>query len=317
MSFIVGVLALIGLSLTDAGINLTLGGWDPKPSWLTQFNSEWLHSHAYIPNILAAITGFLIGAPVALVVLATFVSEREERAVVDRVTQMTNLSWQAFRVAVLKFCNDNRIKALSDDLDILYNAHIDAYGKVGDYIAFRNGTVTHGNLGRTETQLHEAIKDSVQPFAQAQEAVLKGLGTNRELEIAWSEVRGSWSTLDQFIRIQRLERGLPWFDPSFDAELRTFMARTGNPLSGISQKIEMTPSWNPPISSGDALDMLEHYASTDKYGLRAAFELDNDNVFGYKSAADQAVHANPALELLHDLRYCVDQIDGENWPHLI
>jgi hypothetical protein len=61
VSFVVGLLLLIGFSLTDVGVNVTLGSWDPKPNWLKQFNAEWFHSHAYIPNILAAITGFFIG----------------------------------------------------------------------------------------------------------------------------------------------------------------------------------------------------------------------------------------------------------------
>jgi hypothetical protein len=40
-TLVVGLLFLIGFSLTDLGVNLTLGSWDPKPNSLKQFNAEW------------------------------------------------------------------------------------------------------------------------------------------------------------------------------------------------------------------------------------------------------------------------------------
>jgi hypothetical protein len=83
VSFVLGVVLLVCFSLTDVGVNVTFGSVDPKPDWLRRYNAEWFHGHAYIPNILAAMTGFLIGAPVAAVVLATFTSEREDKAAAD------------------------------------------------------------------------------------------------------------------------------------------------------------------------------------------------------------------------------------------
>jgi len=109
VSLVLGLLLLTGFTLTDLGVNVTLGTWDPKPQWLKQFNAEWFHSHAYIPNIYAAITGFLIGVRIALVVLATFTGEREDKAALDRVDKTTQLAWQKFRDTALAFATDERI----------------------------------------------------------------------------------------------------------------------------------------------------------------------------------------------------------------
>ena len=88
LSLVLGLVLLVAFSLTDAGVNVTLGSWDPKPDWLKRYNADWFHSHAYIPNILAGLTGFLIGVPVGAVVLATFTTEREEKAARDRVNRI-------------------------------------------------------------------------------------------------------------------------------------------------------------------------------------------------------------------------------------
>lgn len=66
LMFAVGLILCVSLWLTDLGIGFT------EPRWLTRFDAQWLHGHAYIPNILAGLTGFLVGVPVAAVVLATF-----------------------------------------------------------------------------------------------------------------------------------------------------------------------------------------------------------------------------------------------------
>jgi hypothetical protein len=68
--FVVGVVLCVSLWLTDLGIGFT------RPHWVTRYNAEWLHSHAYIPNILASLTGFLVGVPVALVALETVIAKR-------------------------------------------------------------------------------------------------------------------------------------------------------------------------------------------------------------------------------------------------
>src|SRR4051812_36351925 len=64
-----GLIMGASLWLTDIGIGFT------QPQLLTHFDGEWLRRHAYIPNILAGFTGFLIGVPIAAVVLDTVKSD--------------------------------------------------------------------------------------------------------------------------------------------------------------------------------------------------------------------------------------------------
>jgi hypothetical protein len=56
----------------DVGIGFT------HPNWITRYNGDWLRGHSYVPNILAGFTGFLVGVPVALVVLQTVIGKRED-----------------------------------------------------------------------------------------------------------------------------------------------------------------------------------------------------------------------------------------------
>ncbi|GAA2400207.1 hypothetical protein [Mycolicibacterium llatzerense] len=114
LSLLLGVMLLFGFTLTDVGVDLTLWGWDPKPHWLKQYNAGWFHTHAYVPNILAALTGFLIGAPVALIVLATFTVQREEQAALDRVNRLSQVAWYNFLDAVIAFDPRERLDAVQN-----------------------------------------------------------------------------------------------------------------------------------------------------------------------------------------------------------
>jgi hypothetical protein len=129
VSFVVGLLLLVGFSLTDLGINLTLWGWDPKPTWLKRYDADWFHSHAYIPNIYAGLTGFLIGAPVALIVLATFTVQREETQVLKRVNAISIQAWNRFRDSVFELCSDQRLSGLKVSADLVQKIHNDVFAE--------------------------------------------------------------------------------------------------------------------------------------------------------------------------------------------
>ena len=62
--------------------------------------AEWMKTYAYIPNILAGLTGFLIGVPFALIVLASLATQRDEKSASDRVEVVSQIAWNQFRDAI-------------------------------------------------------------------------------------------------------------------------------------------------------------------------------------------------------------------------
>ena len=86
-------------------------------------NSKWWHGHAYILNIWAGFTGFLIGAPVAAVILASFTVQREERSALTRVNELSRLAWEEFRTAVHKFASNDRLDALTNGVGDVQRIH--------------------------------------------------------------------------------------------------------------------------------------------------------------------------------------------------
>ena len=106
LMFITGVVMCVSLWLTDLGIGFT------EPHWITRFNAEWLHNHGYIPNILAGLTGFFIGVPVALVVLETIKSDYVRQEQIDAVDRITKVAVRDFSEAVNAMCTDERIAAV-------------------------------------------------------------------------------------------------------------------------------------------------------------------------------------------------------------
>lgn len=109
------VLLIVSLILGIAALVVGLILDETKPTWLDGLN--------YLPNIWAALTGFLIGAPVALIVLATFTVQREDRTALQRVNRLTEIAWKEFRDNVFEFCSDERLSALTDGTSEVQRHH--------------------------------------------------------------------------------------------------------------------------------------------------------------------------------------------------
>lgn len=113
LSFVLGIILLYLLWTTDINFNFRIGGFDPqRPPWLQRHNAEWLENHSYAGNILTTVTGFLIGAPFAVIILATFTLECEAIAQLRSVNEMTAFAWRRFTDSVCALCTDKRVDAL-------------------------------------------------------------------------------------------------------------------------------------------------------------------------------------------------------------
>jgi hypothetical protein len=221
--FAVGVVLCVSLWLTDLGIGFT------RPSWVTRYGAEWLHSHAYIPNILAGLTGFLVGVPVAAVILATFTIQREEIAAIDRVNRLSKSAWYTFRDAVYEFCSEARITALENDAPLIDGSHDDAFRALQEYIElWRSLPFNISNADEVLAEKANAIRNHV--FDTPQELANRMRADPESVSMAWAGVVGAWNILDQYVRLQRLELNLDWFQNRLDTMIRKWMSLPENPF---------------------------------------------------------------------------------------
>jgi len=218
LMFVVGVILCISLWLTDLGIGFT------RPSWVTRYGADWLHSHAYIPNILAGLTGFLVGVPVAAVFLATFTSEREEKVAVDRVNRLSKSAWYTFRDAVYQFCSEERITALRHDIPLISDRHNHAFKALQDYLE----RLREANPDELLAEKADVIRHCV--FETSQGLANRMRVDPESVSMAWAGVVGAWNILDQYVRLQRLEVNLDWFDNRLDTRIRKWMSLPKNPF---------------------------------------------------------------------------------------
>lgn len=307
------------------------------------FRSPLLKEFTYWPNIFVTVTGFLIGVPVALVGLSTITGEREEKAADDRVDTLSRLAWERFCSSVHEFCNDARYQALTVDVQSMREAQTVAYEAISDYIHklrakelhqkfndtlyfehdtkrrlqhdefMRYGTPLR-RLDNSADELYAVMRASHGPFALATDAVSKNLGRDQALEVEWSIVRRNWETLDQYVRIQRLERGMDWFSPRVDATLRNLMAGHVSPISEFSKTVRNTLNQDGMMSSGKAMDTMNLYMSIERSELDHTI-LVNPNLFGHRMVdSEQFEAAELAAAFISDLKGLVSCVNKSRWP---
>lgn len=311
-SLILGILLTAGFAATDAGYDLVLWGWDPKPEWLTEFNAEWFHSHAYIPNIYAAATGFLIGVPVALVVLATFTIQRENRSTLDRVNRLSQVAWYSFLKAVSDFATEERLEAVEKDAPKVQTIHEWAHMIISEYIAY----IREPRDQYTESvETREAMRKIAPQFRDGSNGILQKVKDSGTVELQWAKVLGAWNTLNQYVRLQRLEQGLEWFDPESDARLAMWMSRSKNPLQEFTDIHGFKPDADrSPITMQDAAEQTYVYAGITDLEFRGLLDLglirfgNTSRVHGYADAHKEAAN------FLVSLHGAVSMVEAANWP---
>jgi len=292
-------------------------------------NSTWWHRQSYMPNIWAAFTVFLIGAPVALIILDTFTGEREEKAALDRVNSLSKLAWDEYKNDVYKFCTPERMAALKDDVHAVQQIHDGMLKAVSDYTLrdgqsrFRRPDDGHPTIFGASDEEYNALME----YAQVEIAWWQGLldrvhtviPPSAALQIEWSAVLTSWSTLDQYIRLQRMERQLRWFDRDIDSELHEHMSAQSHPLkqfSNISDS-DFTSSLH---NMTTALDALRNFTELSKQEIDWKFYLSEGNPsatpneFPWLVGTGYLYAAETGFNSLHALRTLVERIEAKNWP---
>ncbi|SDE22799.1 hypothetical protein SAMN04488581_3618 [Mycolicibacterium neoaurum] len=322
--FVFGVCLLIVLTCIDLNVDVRVFGYDLKrPDFLQGFDANWMQSHAYLPNIFAGITGFFIGVPFALVVLATFTVEREQNSARRTVERLSENAWRVFSDAVMDLCSDARIDAVTTNSKALHDAQMKTFKAMNyfvctvrqnwDYRAYMLGDSGSDVISRDPSVHLASVRESLPNFKNSLDTVIEGLGSADEIETLWSTVKGSWNVLDQYVRIQMLESSIEWFDPTDDALFRRDMRIEGNPIHDIVDKIGEFDIWTDTSSNvrGD-------YAYTENITMvdddvKIEFVMNNTESFGY-SANYLLGDAESAASFLQGLRSRVEGIRDKGWP---
>ena len=284
-------------------------------------DDKWWHGHTYIPNIFAGITGFLIGAPVALVVLATFTLEREENTALKRVNRLSLHAWYEFSDAVNNFCTMERIDAMQKLAPEVEKAHDEAFKVVQRYISYARAGGASNTL---EFQnIMEAMGATALDFNKQVNAMNNSIGDSGTLEMQWSVVVGAWNILDQYVRLQRSERYLEWFDKALghngrthraDADIRRWMSRTKNPLQEFAEvhgdSVEIKHSANTMVEASNAILWYAGYEETKRRELL----LSGNGVFGHTQVPNYKARYQAASDFLIRLLGSVSDVDFANWP---
>jgi len=269
--------------------------------------ADWMETYAYIPNILAGLTGFLVGVPFALVVLATLASQRDEKSAADRVNAVSQIAWDQFRDAITTLCSPQRIEALELGAGRVQTIHDETW---------------HGFNTDIENQSAEEFQRTV-AFAQQQsdawggavQSLMVDVGAVSDLTLQWFAAVRDWNTLDQYVRLQRLERGLPWFHRELDALLQERMIADRHPMRPF---FEMHDGDYEPGRPDDMASALRKVVTLSQVG----YSQDTFNRVARESTAHfPTTRVNAYLTTVVDVAHYmgmlyafVQQIDRSGWP---
>lgn len=317
--FVVGLLMLVGLWAIDVGaMDFRLGSLNlGHVHWL---QAAWWHNHAYIPNILAGATGFCIGAPVALVILASFTSQREDKATLDRVNRLSAQAWDSFRRLVNDFVTDERYELVVNQARDIKKYYDETSTAIDDLIVSANmGLIDPKLLERPVREISELVQqmsDIEKNFRTAVNALRLNINFF-ETRDQWAQIIGAWRVLDQYVRLQRLEQGLEWFDQRADAGFRKWTDQDGNPLQDLLDAIEIrlyTPNMTLNVDTmANALDTLSAYNRTDPMQLGQQLRIPG-NPFHPDHSRSYHAKRDAAQLFILDLKRYIGLVELMYWP---
>lgn len=259
---------------------------------------------------MAGFTGFLIGAPFALVVLATFTVEREERAALEKVHRLTVLAWGQYRDAVCEYCGENQIAALENSSAQVLAVHDETFDAIRQYRSKEVRTATD------HEDLKTFVSSQLDRWADALTDLSQKVGLESVLKLRWYAIRTDWDTLNQYVRLQRLDVRLPWFkEREVDSYLRFRMSSEIEPTADFMRihqgehRIDIDSS-----TMNSAIDDMQRYLELEYEAFDGLIvnhhehRFPHEIVLNYREARDKLVLS------LRGLREAVEKIDSAGWP---
>ena len=296
------------------------------PDCLKRFNAEWFHSHAYIPNIYAAITGFLIGVPIALVVLATFTGEREDKAALDRVNKMTQLAWQKLRDSALAFATDERIyNGLEHQTQSIVTIHDAVFSEYQRRIAsaqeYQKSTKGYRTVTDAEIlDFQKYLREQELVFRERMDAARDFIGWQHDLQTQWSIIRTNWNTLSGYVPPATLGAQPALVDDQLDAHISDDLAENQHPLTQFMRLHDAVPSGSRVSSMGEAIAHIQQDIYRPVEELRAKLaaawprKAEFQNEFGWNKVEGYHTAASNAHSALWGFKRAVDDVEKSGWP---
>lgn len=273
-------------------------------------HAGWMADHAFIPNVLAGFSSFLVGVPVALVGFATITGQREEKAATDRVEHLTEMAWSQFRNSVHAFGNRERL-SLFVQLATEFASHYDrALGLFEKHRAYKETTV------EKHAELQKAVAELFEEWSTVFAQIMREFGTRVDIETQWFAIIRDWNTLDQYVRIQRLERGLRWLRGDVDSSLRRVLSAGSNPYEPFSAMFEgsytdgsdyLDASFLRAYAFTGRFDQMDQYQFADHLEQNFAYFPSQGSIWGYM---DGVARSATNVGKLYTL---VEQAEASDW----
>ena len=206
----------LGLALLGVGIGLDI----TDPPWWTSF--------PYVQNFVAALTGFLIGVPVALILLTTLENGRIENTELKKLESLSDTAWENFSKNVLAYCEDTRISAYEYAANDELTQTVETI-KAG--ISEYHGTPGYFGPERTDAE-YASFVPKLADWASQMEILLTPLDAippGAQLAVEWVSVERSWAVLDAYVKVRRFELGLNWLSPDLDTKIQQKLVHESNP----------------------------------------------------------------------------------------
>ncbi|WP_131589995.1 hypothetical protein [Mycolicibacterium cosmeticum] len=304
LMFVAGVVLCVSLWLTDVGIGFS------EPYFITRYNGQWLRDHAYVPNILAGFTGFLVGVPVALVVLQSIIGRREDNVELAKAKRVSAAAWTEFRSAALEYASSTRRNALLNEAPTdVYPLYEEIFNRLK---AYRGDKPFAPQTQEEYDALIAFLKDKEPKFRNAIDSVTRKVGNIDELLKLWSRVLSTWSVVNVYVRSRRLEFGLPWFSDDENSLLVSTLSTSESPLSDFSH-VHNGFGHRPPVSMDMTHTWLRSYLAWDKDKVDRTLQSD-DQAFGHKGVSEYRERAQEAGSFLNRLQSAIKKIDEQGWP---
>lgn len=328
VSFAFGTVLFYLLWTADINYNLKVGNFDPqRPSWLQRHDADWLQEHTYVANILTTATGFLMGAPFAVTILAAFTIERENKAELRNVNTLTALAWKRYRDSVLMLCNDQRIDTLNSLPPRTREIYEQVHGCFARYHscgAARFRESMPNPQWRTTEDEYDRLKECLEPlkpeFQRVAIAEYEASGlSDKDLQAAWASILANWNTLEQYIKLRRLELHLGWINDDLYGPLSALMTRNGNPIRRFTELHEANiVDLRPGIQTAylTTIWYSEQLSKAELDDRISKPDLQAPELF-FKSGEELAAYVQIGMDsanFLTRMRDTVNEIDDLNWP---
>lgn len=310
---------LQGLIIVSWYLGVTVFGVGIIGDWL-----RWWQSLNFIPNVLTAISGFFIGAPVALVFLSALEAQREERKQKD----LSNAAWREFASRVTSFCTEDQINALQTLCQCIADKWQEIY--VGltyleamKFISVHDDEILNAHykaMAAHYEEVHTLLRTWASELEEMLIALAKIMPRGDELAIEWAGIQASWAMLETYVKTQRFELQLDplWLSSGVDSRIRQKIVLQKNPLDTFSAQND--PRTDYPESGGmrNVPAFLRKCADNfEASQLRHTLVMQSNSALYCMQTGNYSELAWSASHALEELKNDIRSAEVENgWPPL-